>query len=128
MKKKRSAALMAGGAVLRLLVLVLVVLAVISAGRKAYTFGYRVFAQRAVSAPPGKNVSVTVSPDMTEAELGELLEAKGLIKDANVFRVQMLLFKDKDDILPGTYILNTSQTADEMLAILAGQTETESEA
>ena len=43
------------------------------------------------------------------------------------FSVQMELSEYKNQIHPGTYILNSSQTADEMLAVLAGEAETESE-
>ena len=64
---------------------------------------------------------------MSGKEIGELLEGRGLIRDAAVFRVQFALSDYKNAIVPGSYILNTSQTAEEMLAILAGQQETESE-
>ncbi len=85
------------------------------------------FAQKPVSSPPGKNVSVTVSEGMTGAELGKVLKIGELIRDAKVFQVQMELSEYKNQIHPGTYILNSSQTADEMLAVLAGEAETESE-
>ncbi|MDO5424699.1 MAG: endolytic transglycosylase MltG [Eubacteriales bacterium] len=127
MRKKRSAAFWIGTAAVRILLLALVVFGLWNLGQKAYTFGYRVFAQKSVSAPPGKNVSVTITEGMDAAELGKLLESKRLIQDAKVFQVQMSLSKYKDDLKPGTYILNTSQTADEMLAVLAGEAETESE-
>ena len=83
--------------------------------------------QKPVSSPPGKNVSVTVSEGMTGAELGKVLKNRELIRDAKVFQVQMELSEYKNQIHPGTYILNSSQTADEMLAVLAGEAETESE-
>ena len=126
MKKKRSAALFAGMSVCRLLIWVLAAWILIKAGKSAYSFGYQVFAQKPVSSP-GKNVSVTVSEGMTGAELGKVLKNRELIRDAKVFQVQMELSEYKNQIHPGTYILNSSQTADEMLAVLAGEAETESE-
>ena len=127
MKKKRSAALFVGMSVCRLLIWVLAAWILIKAGKSAYSFGYQVFAQKPVSSPPGKNVSVTVSEGMTGAELGKVLKNRELIRDARVFQVQMELSEYKNQIHPGTYILNSSQTADEMLAVLAGEAETESE-
>ena len=59
---------------------------------------------------------------MTTEQLFEafkILKSKGLIKDAKVFVVQESLSNYKDKLQSGTYILNTSMTTDEMLAVLA---------
>ncbi|HIS30979.1 MAG TPA: endolytic transglycosylase MltG [Candidatus Limivivens intestinipullorum] len=125
--KKRSTAAFAGICGLKTAVLAVIVLCLIRLGGQAYSFGYRVFAQETVSESPGRNVAVTISEGMSGKEIGELLEGRGLIRDAAVFRVQFALSDYKNAIVPGSYILNTSQTAEEMLAILAGQQETESE-
>lgn len=108
-------------------VLLVVVLAYLIAswGRKAYDFGYGIFAQEAVTLPPGKDVAVTLSLGMSGQELAQLLEDKGLVKDANVFYIQFLLSDEKDQLLAGSYLLNTSQTPEEMLKIMAGKAETE---
>lgn len=128
MKKKRSAALFAGMSVCRLLIWVLAAWILIKAGKSAYSFGYQVFAQKPVSSPPGKNVSVTVSGRNDRGRAWESFEKSGTLSgDAKVFQVQMELSEYKNQIHPGTYILNSSQTADEMLAVLAGEAETESE-
>ena len=52
-------------------------------------------------------------------EAFKILKSKGLIKDAKVFVVQESLSNYKDKLQSGTYILNTSMTTDEMLAVLA---------
>ena len=114
-------------ALLKVVVFVLVIVALVSVGKKAYSFGYKVFAEEAVSKPPGKDVAVTIEDDTSSGELGELLEDKGLIRDAKVFQVQYLLSGYKGKLKKGSYILNTSQTAEEMLAVLSGEQETESE-
>lgn len=108
------------GVVKVLLVIVLAYL-IASWGKKAYDFGYGIFSQEAVSLPPGKDVAVTVSEGMSGQELGQLLENKGLVKDANVFYIQFLLSKEKEKLMAGSYLLNTSQTAEEMLKIMAGE-------
>lgn len=56
---------------------------------------------------------------MSFGEIAKLLEEKKLIKDKNVFRIQYLLSEYKGEIEPGSYVLNTSQTAEEMLRVLS---------
>ena len=52
-------------------------------------------------------------------DIGKILKKKGLIKDAKIFVVQEKLSSYKGKLQAGTYILNTSMTPDEMMAILA---------
>lgn len=113
--------------ILKIVILVLIVLALIAIGKKAYDFGYKVFAQETVSDPPGKDVVVTIPDGMDAGDVGKLLEEKWLILDADVFRVQELLSKYHNKIKPGTYTLNNSWSADMMLEVISGTDETESE-
>lgn len=95
---------------------------------KAYAFGYRMFTTKAVSVEPGTDVLVNIAKDMTTEEIGELLESKGLVRDASVFVVQAALYtSEKYPIYPGTYTLNTSQTPKEMIAVMSVEPETEEE-
>lgn len=113
-------------AILKLFALAALVFLLYAYGKKAYSFGYQVVAQEALSRPPGKDVAVTLDNGMTGEELAELLEEKGLVRDAKVFYVQ-LLFSEKHQLKKGSYLLNTSQTPEEMLKVLSRQEETESE-
>lgn len=54
-----------------------------------------------------------------------MLEKKGLIRDALLFRIQEMLSAYKDELLPGTYELNTSMTTEEMMEIMSMQVEEE---
>ncbi len=56
---------------------------------------------------------------MSFGEIAKLLEEKKLIKDKNVFRIQYMLSEYKGEIEPGSYVLNTSQTAEEMLRVVS---------
>jgi len=125
--KKRSIGVSVIFAVLKIAVCILVILAMISYGKKAYQFGYQIFAMETVTKPPGKNVAVTVGDGITPKDLSKMLEEKGLIKDKKVFEVQITLLGYKNKIKAGSYVLNTSETAEEMLVILAQEQETESE-
>ena len=126
MKEKTTGICITFG-VLKILFFVLLVFLLASFGRKAYQFGYSIFAQQAVSLPPGKDVAVTLDEGMSGRELAGILKEKGLIRDENVFYIQLLLSDDRDRLKKGSYLLNTSQTADEMLKVLAKDTEAETE-
>lgn len=112
--------------VVKVLLLVVLVYLLATWGMKAYEFGYGVFAQEAVSLPPGREVAVTLAEGTSALDLAKTLENKGLIKDANVFYIQYLLSEQKDELKAGSYLLSTAQTADEMLKIMAGEAESES--
>ena len=47
------------------------------------------------------------------------MKRKGVIADDTIFRVQEYLSDYHEQIKPGTYILNTEQTTEEILAILS---------
>lgn len=125
--KQRRKSVIAVFAVLKLLILVLVVAAFVNVGKKAYSFGYRVFAEETVSDPPGKKVAVTIEDDISVSELSALLKSKRLIKDEKVFWVQYQLSEYKGKLKGGSYILNSSWTSEEMLSELSGEDETETE-
>mgnify|MGYP000102751641 FL=1 len=114
------------GGALSFLFLVLVVLGLIRAGQWAYGFGYRVYTEGAVASAPGTDKSVTVTSDMSAKEIGDLLEEKGLIRDAGLFVVQLKLSSYSGQIRSGTYTLNTSMTAEEMMQVMAAEEDTES--
>lgn len=125
--KQRKKSVIVMFAVLKVLILVLVVVVLVSVGKKAYSFGYRVFAEDTVSDPPGKKVAVTIEDNISISELSALLKSKRLIKDERVFWVQYQLSEYKGKLKGGSYILNNSWTSEEMLAELSGEDETETE-
>lgn len=88
---------------------------------KAYDFGYRVFAEEAMTTGEGRIISIYVEPDDSVMDIGKNLEEKGLIRDANLFFVQELLSENHGKINPGIYDLSTSMKSDEMLAIMAAE-------
>lgn len=111
------------------MVFILLVFALYRCGQRAYDFGYRVFTEKAVSLPDeGKDKVVSVKEGMGAKELGELLEKKGLIRDAGLFVLQLKLSAYADQLKAGTYTLSTSMTAQEMIQVMsAEEKETETE-
>lgn len=118
--KIKDLVLSLAGAVIRIAILIMAIYVIIGAGKKAYDFGYRIFTEEPMAAAPGRDVSVTVSDSDTDSTIATMLEEKGLIREALLFRIQKKLSIYKDDVEPGTYSLNTSMTTDEMLEIMVG--------
>lgn len=106
----------------RFLLYILVALIVVYMGQAAYKFGYMVFdtAPLAKSEDDAMYVTVVIHEDDTMYQIGETLANKGLFENAAVFWVQELLTEYEGEIKPGTYFLNTSQTLEEMFAVLTG--------
>ena len=72
---------------------------------------------------PGRDVSVTLSQGMDTGEMARLMERKGLVEDAGIFRIQIILSGYEDKLQEGTYVLNTSMSPRQMLEVMAGEAE-----
>lgn len=114
-----KAAVFGAKSILKILFYVLVVIVIIYLSKKAYAFGYAVFNQVPMAQEPGQAVTVIIPEDSSVYDIGKTLERKGLIEDAAIFVVQERLSSYHGDLKAGTYLLNTSQTADEMMEILS---------
>ena len=110
-----------------ILIVLLVVYGTFRASYIAYDFGYRVFTEPAMEGEPGTTVVVTIAENMESMEIAEYLLQNGLIRDANLFWLQYQLSAYKGELKAGTYSLNTSMTAKEMLIIMAGADEKSTE-
>lgn len=102
-----------------ILVMLLVVVGLVEIGSFCYDFGYRVFTETPVDEEPGEDIVVQVTSDMAEQEIGEMLEKEGLIRDGNLFYVQLKLSAHSGELVPGIYTLNTSMTGKEMIEVMA---------
>ena len=78
-----------------------------------------------MTAGEGRNVTVIVEEGDGAKEIGATLENLGLIRDADLFRIQEMLSAYKDKMKPGAYELNTSMTTEEMMAIMSNEAEEE---
>lgn len=110
-----------------ILVTLLVIVGLVKLGGFCYDFGYRVFTEEPVAAAPGRDVNVQITEEMSEMDIGELLEDEGLVRDRMLFFAQLKLSAYSNKLLPGNYNLNTSMTSKEMMAVLAAETDTEAE-
>lgn len=105
--------------VIKLAVAVLVILLVYKLAVSAYTFGFRIFAEKPMTEGDGITVTVVYSETDSIRDLGQKLYDQGLIRDTKLFYYQEM-FSDYHGIeQPGVYQLNTSMTVEEMLGVMA---------
>lgn len=112
---------------LRIILFALIIIGIIKGGQMAYEFGLSVFLEEAVSEEPGRNITVMIEEGTSTSEIGKILEKKGLIRDHRLFYVQVKLSKYSNKLKPGTYTLNTSMTAREMMSVMSLEQTEESE-
>ena len=118
-RKQKRSSIIAGG-FFRFAVYLIVAAVVIYIGKTAYDFGYNIFYQQPMdSEEEGRDVTVAVEEGDSVYQIGRTLESRRLIQDAKVFVVQEKLSNYSGKLQPGTYILNTSMTPDEIMEILA---------
>lgn len=111
--------------VIKVVVFVAIVMFILNTSVKAYDYGYRVFAEEPVSVGEGRTISVIVEEADSVMDIGEMLQEKGLIRDAKLFIVQELLSEQHGKIRAGIYDLSTSMTSQDMLAVMAAGSDME---
>ncbi len=107
------------GIIVKVVVVILAVYYTYQGAMLCYDYGYRVFAEPAVTAGEGRTVTVTVTENMSPMDIGKLFESKGLVRDARLFMLQYYFSEYLKDVKPGTFELNTSMTAEEMMGVMA---------
>ncbi len=102
--------------IFRLVLSIIIILVVYRLAMYSYHLGYMVFADVAKEAEPGRDITIAVDTEDSTMDVARTLENRGLIDDARVFFLQEMLSEYHGKIQPGVYTLNTSMTADKMLA------------
>lgn len=115
------------GAILKVVLAVAAVFIIYRGATICYDYGYRIFTEPAVSAGEGRTVKVTLKPDMSALEIGEMMEEKGLTRDGKLFALQYLCSEYKEDVAPGTYEVSTAMTAEEIMAAMVPTAQEDSE-
>lgn len=113
--------------VIKIVAAVFIIMFVYDTAVKAYDYGYRIFAEEPMTIGEGRIISIYVKEEDSVKDIGNTLEEKGLIRDANLFIVQELVSEYHGKIQPGIYDLNTSMSTEEMLEIMAADAEEEDE-
>lgn len=114
------------GTIIKVVVVIALVFVVYKGAVKCYDYGYRIFTEPAMTQGEGREVEITLKPDMSAKEVGKLMVDKGLSRDATLFALQYMLSEYKEEVRPGTYKVNTSMTAEQIMAAMVPPvTETE---
>ena len=102
--------------------LVLAVVLLFWVGKSAYEFGYNVFNDQAMSPGEGKMVEVMIPAGASAYEIGEILESKGVIRDARAFAVLERFSAYHGKLITGkSYSVSTAYKPSMILAQLAGE-------
>ncbi|MBE5961566.1 MAG: endolytic transglycosylase MltG [Lachnospiraceae bacterium] len=101
---------------LNILFYVVVVFVIVKAGTYAYNFSFEVFGSVAVEAEPGRDVEFQILKGESTMDIANKLEVSKLITDKYSFYTKTKL--KEYDIMPGTFILNTSMDYDEILSVI----------
>ncbi len=119
----------------KLILCALVILLVYESVSRGYEFGYGLFHDTAVDEEPGVDLRVTIGEDESIVNLAAAMEESGLAKNRYSFLIQCIFYEYGyqfmgygNPIQPGTYLLNTSMPAKEIIITLRdGKVETAEE-
>lgn len=102
--------------ILNIIFYILVVAAVYKGANFLYHFSYEVFGSVARTGEPGTDVPIQIYRGETTMNIATKLETSLVIVDKYSFYFKTKL--KNYDIMPGTYILNTSMDYNEILAVI----------
>ncbi len=113
------------GVALKIVIAVIFIMFVYKYAVMAYDYGYRIFGEPAITTGEGRTIKITVNEGDNIKKVASNLEKNGLIREAKLFIIQEQISEYKNMIKPGVYELNTSMTAEEMLAVMAEEQQTQ---
>lgn len=128
-KKKKKSSYQTVSHLLKILLIILIIVFALWICVFTYHYAYKVFADEPIasSESDGEDVTVRVDSDMSIVQIGKMLEENGLIEDWKVFVGQAKMTSYSSKIQAGTYSLNTSMTAEEMIKTMAASSDDEEE-
>ncbi len=115
----RKAVLRVGSICLKVAVFVLICFGLVSLGQTTYRYTHAVFSEEALEEAPGRDVHIEVAEDVSVEKFAQILEEKGIIEDAKIFKLQMKMSDYEGTVKAGTYELNTSMKPSQILKILS---------
>lgn len=119
MRRIKNFALGVINAAIRVIILAVIVVYVYKTALTAYDFGYRIFAEEPMGYGKGTDITVTIPMGKSVKQTGRILVDYGLIRDENLFYVQELISAYHGKLQPGTYELNTTMNAEQIMAVMA---------
>lgn len=100
---------------------VVIGLAVIGLAILAYKFGYTIFSEKQGDDMSGVNVNVSITEDMSDSDIADMLEKNGLITSPFYFKIQLKIYTSDDyGVIPGDYVLNTGMSSKQIIKEISG--------
>ena len=103
----------------KLIFYALVVLLLYEGITKGYAFGYEIFHSTAMAEAPGIDKVVQIEDGDSLMDVAKELDSKGLIKNEYAFLIQSMFYEygkaGEYEIIQGTFTLNNSMTAKEII-------------
>ena len=109
------------GDIVKIVLIIVVIMFCISMSHRAYQIGYNIFYEKAIDdSANAQSIEVTITADMSVKQIGNMLQAAGLIsEDGEIFQYQEQFSSYHGKIQPGTYTLSTDMTPSEMIKAMS---------
>ncbi len=95
---------------------ILVIILIINVSKAAFTFTYQLYGPDTVDKAPGREIIFQITKGESKKSTAARLEHNRVIKDKNSFYLKTKL--QDSVIMPGTYVVNSSMTYDEILDVI----------
>ncbi len=95
---------------------ILVVVLTINVGKAAFSFAYQLYGPVTKDPAPGKDIIFQVKKGETKMDIASKLELYKVIENKYSFYVKTEL--QDFVVMPGTYVVNSSMTYDQILAVI----------
>ena len=92
------------------------VIAIINFSKYAYTFTYQLYGPDTVDVAPGREIVFQIKKGESKMDIATKLELNHAIKNKYSFFLKTKL--QEYVIMPGTYVINSSMTYDEILSVV----------
>ncbi len=102
---------------LTILFYIVVVIFIVNGSRLAYKYSYQIFGSVSVSEGSGKDYGLKISEGESTMNVATKLEQNGIILNRFTFYIRAKL--TKQNILPGTYTVNSSMDYDGIFKVIA---------
>ncbi|MBO5552101.1 MAG: endolytic transglycosylase MltG [Lachnospiraceae bacterium] len=105
--------------IIRALIVIFVIYAIKNLCFMAYDYGYRIYSEPPMAEGDGVDIVVNIPMGSSVSDTAEILKDNGLIRDERLFGLQERFSDYHGKLESGMYTLNTSMTAEEMLAAMS---------
>ena len=105
--------------IVRAAIVIVVIYAIKQICITAYDYGYRIYSEPPMAEGEGVDIVVNIPMGSSVSDTAEILKGYGLIRDERLFALQERFSDYHGKLEPGMYTLNTSMTAEDMLAAMS---------